>query len=213
MKNVTENDTFETSEDDGEAPRRFAASAGRRSSATLCRAGPSAKTTRVATPTILAHEPCGQHAEQAAEEADTKPIDYCRRRSDFNPGRTRTAVSTPGRYRLRTFAQFGKLAHEESGKRGLPNRFIFTPRNRFSAHRPCGNETAQRPAACAAPHLARALRQRSSRSPPPHIPRKHACPPKPAGTRTHSIEAGPTAVRRRPASAATRGSWTCCAST
>ena len=130
-----------------------------------------------------------------------------------NPGRTRTAVSTPGRYRLRTFAQFGKLAHEESGKRGLPNRFIFTPRNRFSAHRPCGNETAQRPAACAAPHLARALRQRSSRSPPPHIPRKHACPPKPAGKRTHSIEAGPTAVRRRPASAATRGSWTCCAST
>ena len=191
MKNVTENDTFETSEDDGEAPRRFAASAGRRSSATLCRAGPSAKTTRVANPTS-----CGNN------------------RSVFgNPGRTRTAVSTPGRYRLRTFAQFGKLAHEESGKRGLPNRFIFTPRNRFSAHRPCGNETAQRPAACAAPHLARALRQRSSRSPPPHIPRKHACPPKPAGTRTHSIEAGPTAVRRRPASAATRGSWTCCAST
>ncbi|EQI12453.1 UNVERIFIED_ORG: hypothetical protein QOE_2913 [Clostridioides difficile F501] len=53
MKNVTENDTFETSEDDGEAPRRFAASAGRRSSAAPCHAGPSAKTTRVAKSDLL----------------------------------------------------------------------------------------------------------------------------------------------------------------
>ena len=36
-----------------QAPRRFAASAGRRSSATLCRAGPSAKTTRVAKSDLL----------------------------------------------------------------------------------------------------------------------------------------------------------------
>ncbi len=51
-----------------------------------------------------------------------------------NPEGARVAVSTVEDSCLRAFCQVGKPVREESGGRGLPNRFDFTARARFSRH-------------------------------------------------------------------------------
>lgn len=51
-----------------------------------------------------------------------------------NPEGARVAVSTVEGSCLRAFCQLGKPVREESGGRGLPNRFDFTARARFSRH-------------------------------------------------------------------------------
>ena len=51
-----------------------------------------------------------------------------------NPEGARVAVSTVEGSCLRAFCQVGKPVREESGGRGLPNRFDFTARARFSRH-------------------------------------------------------------------------------
>lgn len=55
-----------------------------------------------------------------------------------NPEGARVAVSTVEGSCLRAFCQLGKPVREESGGRGLPNRFDFTARARFSRHEACG---------------------------------------------------------------------------
>lgn len=51
-----------------------------------------------------------------------------------NPEGARVAVSTVEDSCLRAFCQVGKPVREESGGRGLPNRFDFTARARFFRH-------------------------------------------------------------------------------
>ena len=51
-----------------------------------------------------------------------------------NPEGARVAVSTVEDSCLRAFCQLGKPVREESGGRGLPNRFDFTARARFFRH-------------------------------------------------------------------------------
>lgn len=51
-----------------------------------------------------------------------------------NPEGARVAVSTVEGSCLRAFCQLGKPVREESGGRGLPNRFDFTARARFFRH-------------------------------------------------------------------------------